>query len=86
MRAEQIGICRVWVKEDSDSFHFHPDCWEPLKAAWMRGEAFFEGRDPYDDVLVMKLGAVVAMSQGTPEHMAEAAADAEADKLRTGGI
>ena len=84
MKLQEIGVCRVWVRDDDSSFHFHPDCYDALKAAWMRGEAFFEGRDCYDEALVVKLGAVVCISRGTPEHMAEASADAEADKLRNG--
>lgn len=82
MRTQEIGCCRVWVREDSDAFLLHPDCYEALKLAWMRGEAFFTGRDCYEDELTIKLGAVVAISRATPEAMANAAADAKADKLR----
>lgn len=82
MRLQEIGVARVWVKDDENAFHFHPDLYESLKAAWMHGETFYEGVDVYGDLLVVKLAAVVAISRGTPEHMAEAHADAEADKLR----
>lgn len=82
MRIQEIGVCRVWCKEDPDAFHLHPDHYLPLKAAWMRGEAFYVGTDAYGDEMTVKLGNVVMISHGTPEHMAQAAAEAEADKLK----
>jgi hypothetical protein len=74
----------VWCKEDPDAFLLHPDCYAPLKTAWMNGEAFFTGRDAYGDEVIVKLGQVVAISRATPEAMAEAAEDAKADKLAGG--
>lgn len=81
MRGAEIGVCRVWCKEDPNAYLLHPDCYGPLKAAWMRGEAFFTGRDCYGDEMVVKLGQVVVISHATPNAMAEAAEDNKADKL-----
>lgn len=80
MRGAEIGITRVWLKEDSDAYHVHPDCYADFKAAWMKGEAFFVGKDTYGDELVIKLGSVTAISRATPEAMKQAYEDAEADR------
>lgn len=65
--ADKIGSARVYVKDDPDCFLLHPDCYEALKSAWMKGEAFFVGKDVYGDESVVKLGAVIFISRGTPE-------------------
>jgi len=84
MKQDEIGCTQVWMKEDPDSFQLHPGCYDSLRAAWMKGEAFFEGRDCYDEVVTIKLGQVVAISHSTPEVRRQARADRAADKLRDG--
>jgi hypothetical protein len=82
MRGDDIGLTRVWLKEDPDPCHIHPELYDKLKSAWMKGEAFFEGYDCYGDEMVIKLGGVVAISKGTPENMAKARADFHANKKK----
>jgi hypothetical protein len=82
MRGDDIGLTRVWLKEDPDSYHMHPELYEKLKAAWMEGKAFFVGYDCYGDELIIKLGGVVAISKGTPENMALARKDFNANKKK----
>lgn len=85
MRSEEIGCVRLWAKEDPNAFLLHPDLWADVRQAWMNGETFFEGRDCYDDLMVVKLSAIVVISLATPKAMAEAGEDAEADRLKRGG-
>jgi hypothetical protein len=84
VRSSEIGCCRVWCKDDPSAYLLHPRHYEALKAAWMRGEAFYEGDDCYGEEMVVKLGHVVVISLATPAAMALADADAEADKLTRG--
>jgi hypothetical protein len=84
MKQDEIGCTQVWMKEDDNSFHFHPDCYEPLRAAWMNGEAFYTGRDCYDEPVTIRLGQVIAVSLSTPSVRAQAREDRRADKLRDG--
>lgn len=81
MRSSEIGCCRVWCRDDPGAYIFHPDCYDALKAAWMKGEAFFTGTDCYGDEITIKLGAVIVVNHATPEAMAAADRDAKADNL-----
>ena len=84
MRSSEIGCARVWVKDDTSAYLFHPDCYAELRAAWMRGEAFFTGHDCYGDELTVRLSAVLVVNHATPEAMALADRDAKADGLTEG--
>jgi len=84
MKSDEIGCTHVWLKEDSDSFQLHPDCYEALRSAWMKGESFFEGRDTYDEPVTIKLGQIVAMSLSSAAVRQQVRTDRAADKLRDG--
>ena len=81
MRSVEIGCTRIWTRDDPNAWLLHPDHYEYIKAAWMRGEAFYIGTDCYGDEMVVKLGAVIVISLATPEAMAAANEDAKADRL-----
>lgn len=63
------GGIMVWMREEDRAFLVAPEYWELLLTAWMNGETFFAVKDLHDSNLVLKLGAVVAMSFSTPESV-----------------
>jgi hypothetical protein len=79
MRHNEIGCCRVWLKEDPDSFILHPRYYEDLKRAWMAGETFFTAKDCYESEVIIRLAAVVAITITTPETIAVWAEDKKAN-------
>lgn len=82
MKQDEIGCVQVWMRDDPDAFSLHPECYEPLREAWMRGEAFFTTRDCYDGPVTLKLGNVVAVALSTPAIRSQVRDDRAADKLR----
>lgn len=85
MKQDEIGCVQVWMREDPDAWNLHPECYEPLREAWMRGEAFFTTRDCYDCPVTIKLGQVVGIALSTPEVRRQVREDRAADKLRESG-
>ena len=82
---EEIGSCRVYMKGDDKCFVLHPAHYPMIRAAWMNGNAFYEGEDGYGDALTVKLGEVAAVALWTPEAIAQAMAEQREDAL-TGDI
>ena len=81
MRSDEIGACRVWMKGEGDPYFLHPDEYPRLKAAWIHGDTFFEGRDTYETPTVLKLGNVSMIDLVTPADMALRKHDAAEDLM-----
>lgn len=80
-RRHEIGQMRVWCRGDGASWTLHPDGYDGLRSAWMRGESFWTGADLYGAMVTVKLGEVVAVGRCSPESVAEHEADDKEDAL-----
>jgi len=70
----------------SDSWYrLHPREWNRLKEEWMSGKAFFEGKTLHGADFVVKLAAVEAIQNQTPDVIRsirdEEAADQAEDSI-----
>ena len=84
MKQDEIGCTQIYLKEDPDPFQLHPDEYSKVREAWMKGEAFYTGRDCYGEAVTLKLGQVVAISESTAAVRAQAREDRKTDKMRDG--
>jgi hypothetical protein len=80
-RFREIGAVRVWVRGDDEHYTMHPSQYQEIRAAWLRGDCFFEGQDLWGDTMIINLRNVVVISLATPDAIAEADDDRRDEEL-----
>ena len=55
---------------------------QSFRAAWMRGEAFWDGRDLYDSVVTIKLGDITGLVVRDAARLALLRDEEEEERLR----
>ena len=80
MRQRELGACFAYSKSDGNAYVFHRSEYPRLKADWMAGKAFFEGRGFYGSVVIVKLGDIIGVIDEIPDAMAACRADKAEDK------
>jgi hypothetical protein len=81
VRQREDGMCCAYSKSDGSAYLFPRSEYARLKAEWMAGRAFFESDGFYGHALVIKLGDVIAVTDCTPESMANQREDKRQDEI-----
>ena len=68
----ELGAVRVWMRGDDSAFTLHPRHFNEIRAAWMRGDCFFDAQDLFGDPVTVNLRNVVVIGLATPAAIAEA--------------
>jgi len=85
MRRREIGDAVAWTKS-GDAYCIPAEDYQRLKAEWMEGKAFYEGRSFQGDPLTLKLAEIVSVQLFTPEHIAANFEEAAADKAEDAAL
>lgn len=79
-RKRDHGYTAAYVKGGEACCALDPAEYPALLDAWMRGAAFFTGRDFHGDEITVKLGQIEAVLLNTPEGMAASRAENDAER------
>jgi hypothetical protein len=85
VRRRELGDAVAWTK-GGDAYCIPAEDYPRLKAEWMEGRAFYEGRSFQGDPLTLKLGEIVSVQLFTPEGIAANFAEAAADKAEDAAV
>ena len=77
-RADREGHCVAFV--DGGEYLFPRDHYEPLRAAWMRGEAFYTGTTHFGAPLTIKLARVEGVADHSPDVCQQIIAEDDEDR------
>ena len=79
IRRREAGVVMAWSKGEC-GYAIHPDEWESVRAAFMGGKAFVGTRSLHGSAMVIKLGAIECLQFSTPDSIAEALEEGDADR------
>jgi hypothetical protein len=80
MRERELGSTRVEVKGGGGSWVLPYEDYAEVSRAFVKGEAFYEGKTLYGGTVTIRLGDVSGIIQNAPETMAAVRADRIADQ------
>lgn len=79
-RADREGYCSVHMIDGSGRYLLTREHYEPVRTAWMRGEAFYTGRDCFGSPITIKLGRVESVCDVPADVCAAALEDEEQNR------